>query len=118
LSDVENWTKICGTYTATGDEQFITIGFFRPDSMMNIVFFDTINATTYWPYYFIDDVWVYECEEEEINNVITIPNAFTPNGDGVNDVFSAEGHNIKSFNGIIINRWGQELYKWTDINHG
>jgi len=33
-----------------------------------------------------------------------IPNAFTPDGDGVNDIF-ARGFNVR-----VINRWGQELY--------
>ena len=37
-------------------------------------------------------------------NVIDLPNAYTPNGDGVNDRF------IKDMNVTIFNRWGQELY--------
>lgn len=37
-----------------------------------------------------------------------IPNAFTPDGDFVNDVF-AKGYEMK-----IVNRWGQELYSGKD----
>ncbi|MBU1719505.1 MAG: PKD domain-containing protein, partial [Bacteroidetes bacterium] len=37
-----------------------------------------------------------------------IPNAFTPNGDGINDVF------LDGFQLTILNRWGQVLYEGTD----
>ena len=39
---------------------------------------------------------------------VRIPNVFTPNGDGVNDVFF---DGMPETELIIINRWGQELYK-------
>jgi gliding motility-associated-like protein/uncharacterized repeat protein (TIGR01451 family) len=43
---------------------------------------------------------------------ITIPNIFTPNGDGRNDFFKIAG--LESFPGsqlIIFNRWGNEVYR-------
>lgn len=49
-----------------------------------------------------------------------LPNAFTPNGDGINDVFKVkEGHqSIISFEAAVFNRWGRKLYEWTDIEGG
>ena len=44
---------------------------------------------------------------------IEVPNAFSPNGDGINDYFNV--FNVKSiifFNAAIYNRWGQQLYSW------
>lgn len=41
---------------------------------------------------------------------IFVPNAFTPDGDGVNDVFKAEGHSIRSFKLWIYNRWGELVF--------
>lgn len=51
---------------------------------------------------------------------LELPNAFTPNGDGINDVYRVkDGHqSIVSFKAVIFNRWGQKLYTWTDINGG
>lgn len=47
-----------------------------------------------------------------------IPDAFSPNGDGVNDVFIAKGNDIKTFEMYIFDRWGMQLFHSTDINHG
>lgn len=41
------------------------------------------------------------------------PNAFSPNGDGINDYYNV--YNVKSivsFSAAIYNRWGQQLYSW------
>lgn len=38
---------------------------------------------------------------------IFVPNAFTPNGDGENDIFYARGTGIKTFLLLIYDRWGQ-----------
>lgn len=37
------------------------------------------------------------------------PNAFTPNGDGINDVFGAVGLLIEEFELVIFDRWGAEV---------
>lgn len=43
---------------------------------------------------------------------ITIPNVFTPNGDGVNDRFEIRNLNLYTENEIsIINRWGNPIYE-------
>ena len=47
---------------------------------------------------------------------LEFPNAFSPNDDGINDIYKAkEGwRSIVKFRAIIINRWGQKLYEWSD----
>ena len=53
-------------------------------------------------------------------SVLEMPNAFSPNGDGVNDIYKAKDthKSIVSFKAYIFNRWGQKLYEWSDINGG
>ena len=54
------------------------------------------------------------------NSMLEMPNAFSPNGDGVNDIYKAkENHkSIVEFHAYIFNRWGQKICDWTDINGG
>jgi gliding motility-associated-like protein len=49
---------------------------------------------------------------------IYFPNAFSPNGDGLNEVFMAHGTNIKSFEMSIYDRWGLLVTKLDNINKG
>ncbi|MFM2190666.1 MAG: hypothetical protein RL491_1052, partial [Bacteroidota bacterium] len=46
--------------------------------------------------------------EEE--TTLYVPNAFSPNGDGVNDMFNIYGIGITSGTMNIFNRWGQMIY--------
>lgn len=47
---------------------------------------------------------------------LEMPNAFSPNGDGINDVYRAKSgyQSIVEFKATVFNRWGQKLYEWTD----
>ena len=49
---------------------------------------------------------------------IFIPNAFSPNGDGVNDLFDISGVGIKSYTYNIYNRWGEHLFEATPGHTG
>lgn len=42
---------------------------------------------------------------------IYIPNAFTPNGDGINDGFRAYGNQIRETEMLIFNQWGEKIYE-------
>ncbi|MBP7808396.1 MAG: gliding motility-associated C-terminal domain-containing protein [Bacteroidia bacterium] len=41
---------------------------------------------------------------------IYVPNAFTPNGDGYNDVFHAKGFGIVDYEINIFDRWGEKVF--------
>ena len=47
---------------------------------------------------------------------LEMPNAFSPNGDGINDIYQAKSNyqSIVEFHAYIFNRWGQKLYEWDD----
>ncbi len=48
----------------------------------------------------------------------TIPNVFTPNGDGFDDVFLVKIPGASCFDCKIYNRWGHLVYEWKDLNTG
>lgn len=47
-----------------------------------------------------------------------IPNAFTPNGDGLNDVFKPTLINFEQYSLQIYNRWGERIFESSDVNVG
>lgn len=50
---------------------------------------------------------------------VIVPNAFTPNQDGVNDLFKQlDCATMLSFNMRIFNRWGEMMFETSDINQG
>ncbi len=51
-------------------------------------------------------------------SLIYAPNAFSPDGDGINDLFMVQGHLIKHYKISILNRWGEEVYRSNDITTG
>lgn len=46
-----------------------------------------------------------------------IPNAFTPNNDGLNDYFEIKGTGAEKFSIEIFDRWGNQVFESLDINH-
>lgn len=57
-------------------------------------------------------------ENMPCNSDIFIPNAFSPNGDGQNDVLFANIKCIKNFSIQIFDRWGNLVFETTDITKG
>lgn len=49
---------------------------------------------------------------------ITIPNVFTPNKDGVNDLFFVRMDNLNEISAVIIDRWGHKVYELVNSNNG
>jgi len=47
---------------------------------------------------------------------IYIPNAFSPNSDGINDFFAPVFTGVDEYKMLIFNRWGENIYETEDIN--
>ena len=60
------------------------------------------------------------CKSVEVDGPISIgvPSAFTPNGDGTNDVLYVKGSGIRQMHFIIFNRWGQKIFESTSQDKG
>jgi gliding motility-associated-like protein len=81
----------------------------------------------YHSYYNTDDHWAYlwittpngcpgvDSVFLEVPAHIYFPNAFTPDGDGVNDTFGPVGHGISEFEMQVFDRWGNEVFRTTDV---
>jgi gliding motility-associated-like protein len=63
----------------------------------------------------------YGCTDTITKNVraypdytLYVPNAFTPNGDDINENFSGLGQGFVNYEMYIFNRWGEPIFKSTD----
>ena len=63
---------------------------------------------------------------ESVSNAVIVekpyalysPNAFSPDGDGINDFFKISGQGMIDYQIEIFNRWGQMVYKSIDLSNG
>lgn len=53
-----------------------------------------------------------------LSDVIFIPNVFTPNGDGSNDLFKVYGNSITGIAMKIFDQWGELLFEGADMQKG
>lgn len=105
ITDTLNWQKLSGKYVAKGGEKWVIVGNFYPED--GFPYKEVNDSFPYQKviYLYVDD---FSIEKAPIH----IPNVFTPNQDGVNDVWITGGE-IKEVQ--ILNRWGNVVYS-TDEN--
>ena len=118
ITDTVNWVYLSQTYKANGYEQYITIGNFSDDASTPFQYIKSSKKIPFsgrTAYYYIDSVCLYKCaapppiDTGKTESEPTLPNVFTPNGDGVNDVFKFELKQaiLNHFN--VYDRWGLEI---------
>lgn len=65
-----------------------------------------------------DTVWIYieatPCEQSSVY----VPNAFSPNADGKNDVLYVRANNVTQLYFAVYDRWGQRMFETRDIAKG
>ncbi len=59
-----------------------------------------------------------KCLKIEPDFTFYIPNAFTPNNDGINEIFYGYGTYIKEFHIMIFDRWGNLIFESNDLMKG
>jgi gliding motility-associated-like protein len=55
---------------------------------------------------------------DKCQSTLYVPNAFTPNGDGINDEFKPAAVQLQAYQMNIYNRWGQLVFTTTAIEKG
>lgn len=63
-----------------------------------------------------DTTYVTITVEEQ--STVYVPNTFTPNGSGSNEVFFAYGTNVAAFQMYVFDRWGNLIFESNDILKG
>lgn len=81
--------------------QFLTFG---KNEIMQVVTNGNCMDTVY-KYLYVDDEFSAH-----------FPNAFTPNGDGRNEIWNFKGVGHKSYTAGVYNRWGELIYQWTETS--
>jgi gliding motility-associated-like protein len=106
-TDTTTWYQCRAVYKAVGGAQYLTIGVFSPDSVYDFYPIGQ-NLQTAWKaaYYLIDDVMVYKASDtiKQLPEPV-LPNVFSPNQDGINEVYAIE--NLPENSTLeVFNRWG------------
>lgn len=55
---------------------------------------------------------------EDCDYGLYIPNTFTPDGDGLNELWLPVALNIADYEVFVVNRWGEEVFRSTTIGEG
>jgi gliding motility-associated-like protein len=79
-------------------------------------------ATTVYTLQYIDDNGCSAFGEVTVyvnsDKVFYVPNAFSPNGDGLNDIFQVFSYGVERAVVVVFNRWGEKLYEWNNLAGG
>jgi len=59
-----------------------------------------------------------KAEGTTLTDEVFIPNSFSPNGDGKNEIFRAYGMSISALNMKVFNQWGELLYEGNGTSTG
>ena len=115
VKDTVNWTKVSGTFTAAGTETAMIVGNFIPNDQIQWEILN--NSPMQCSRYFFDDFLVCACEDTVMpQGNCFIPNVFSPNGDGINDVFTIRGERIEQVSIKVYNRWGNLVFEGRDAS--
>ena len=54
----------------------------------------------------------------DFDNVIFVPNIFSPNGDGANDILFVRGKGVAQLKFFVYDRWGEKVFETTSLDIG
>ena len=101
-----------------------TISTWEPDYMLSCTFCN--NSAAIVPSsitYYATIANQYGCVakdsvEIKVTPTIYIPNSFSPNGSGINDVFKPEYSGYVEIELLIFNRWGENIFRTNELGVG
>lgn len=110
IEHYENPTTV--TLANRGVDSLAFVGYALYNNGVDTLWLDRDN---YWWQEGTKAMWVKSYESR-----LAFPNAFSPNGDMVNDIYKAKQDNrsIVEFHAAIYSRWGVKLYEWDNVSGG
>jgi len=125
IADTVNWVQLVDTFYADSSYTHLMIGNFKNDSnTAHSVYNDSAWQYFSQSYYFVDDVEVTSLSPNAVIDLkhqkksVDIPSAFSPNGDGENDVLYIRGSGYTNIRLRIYNRLGQSVFETVDAGIG
>ncbi|MCF2499912.1 T9SS type B sorting domain-containing protein [Dyadobacter chenhuakuii] len=125
-----NWSTESPILAGVSGYDVIRVGSSAPEEaipvQMNSSYTVKVNAQSDLEYNFKVRANSTQGGFESLSNVVNykrsagvfVPQAFSPNGDGYNDVLEAKSNQLQSFNFSVMNRWGQVVFHSNDIASG
>lgn len=111
------WEKFRGYYVADGTEVFLNLGMFGATEDSDLSYDE--NEFYHCFTYFIDNFLMVECDRDSVFGVyIELPNVFTPNNDGINDLYKIKHNNIDEMTVFVHNRWGHVVRQYDGLTDG
>ena len=81
------------------------------------------DASQYRVAMVVTNVW--GCSDTVVKSIVVssdvkifVPDAFTPNGDGINDTFQPKGRGIDKYDLTVYDRWGGKIFRSDDFFEG
>ncbi|HLW40157.1 MAG TPA: gliding motility-associated C-terminal domain-containing protein [Brumimicrobium sp.] len=71
-----------------------------------------------WTFFINNNAYALINNTSPFVSPFVIPNVFSPNGDGENDVYYITSMGLEEFELIILNRWGNVVFESNDPNEG
>ena len=118
-----NWSEIAFVFTATEEHTYFTFGLFGSDVRLR----REEGGERTVAYYFVDDFQLTEVDSQlmseerpdrgtpgvRLPDVTFVPNAFTPDGDQLNDLWVPVLPEEVQAEVAVFNRWGQTVWRGT-----
>ncbi|MFT4678870.1 MAG: gliding motility-associated-like protein [Litorivivens sp.] len=138
----KEWKLVRFVFEANQSFEHMTVGLFGNDSSKD---FEVVEGNPQFAYCFFDDFFIQEIQDpyegsqvfhieeekddgqdptsyiepiDEDTDVFFIPNAFTPNNDGDNDVFRPVSPSHEKYHFEVFSRWGELMFSTKDPDLG
>ncbi|MEZ4720377.1 MAG: gliding motility-associated C-terminal domain-containing protein [Flavobacteriales bacterium] len=115
LDTMTGLTNVLLVADATGEVHWSSAGYVPCANCDSIVVYPQRRTVYYADVTDSNRCHVVDSVRVEPISQIFAPSSFTPNGDGINDLFVLRGYNIKSYEISIRDRWGREVFASKDM---